>query len=164
MTTSVGGSDAVSVCVLRVEQGRYAIETGVIREVLRGIEPQMVPLAPAAIRGLIAYRGEVLSIVSLRALLGLDATEVPGSIVVLEDPLTGEQFGLAVDDAEGVLTVEQRTLQPNPSTLDAHCSKLFRGVYPTPEGLLARLETRRLAPAWIAEQEEDDRQRRTKEC
>ena len=59
-------------CSLRAGTGCLRIDTRQIREVLGATAPQRVPLAPAYIAGVVPYRGEVLTTVSLRALLGLE--------------------------------------------------------------------------------------------
>ncbi len=53
------------------EARRFGIDTRKIREVLGERDLQRVPMAPAFIAGVVPYRGEVLTTVNLRALLGL---------------------------------------------------------------------------------------------
>ena len=68
-TAAVG---SVSLCSLRAGTGLYGVDTPQIREVLGPSVPQRVPLAPEYIAGVVPYRGEVLTTVSFRALLGLE--------------------------------------------------------------------------------------------
>ena len=62
----------VSLCSLCAGSGLYGIDTTQIRKVLGHTTPQRVPLAPEYIAGVVPYRGEVLTAVSLRVLLGLE--------------------------------------------------------------------------------------------
>jgi chemotaxis signal transduction protein len=73
--TADGGDTRVDVLAAR-GTGLFGIETRQIREVLGTTTPQRVPLAPEYIAGVVPYRGEVLTTVSFRALLGLGA--LPG--------------------------------------------------------------------------------------
>ncbi len=57
--------------------------------------PQTVPLAPGFVGGLVHYRGDVLTTISLRHLLGMPALDRPQPILVLENP--GGCFGVLVD-------------------------------------------------------------------
>ena len=134
-----------SLCVVQVGEGTFAIETKAIREVLQGAPAQRIPLAPAFVSGVVAYRGDMLAVVSLRWLLGLDQAELPGNLLVLQDGL-GEIFGIAVDSVQCVVTVPSELRRPNPGTLDARCKELFDGTYRIDETLLIRIDPNKLAP------------------
>ncbi len=66
--------------------------------------------------GLVHYRGDVLTTVSLRQLLALPPRDGSQDILVLES--TGGCFGLLVDSVGEVLTVSAAEYEPNPSILD----------------------------------------------
>jgi hypothetical protein len=65
--------DVVSLCSLYAGSEMFGIDTRKIREVLGERELQRVPMSPAFIAGVVPYRGEVLTTVDLRALLGMAA-------------------------------------------------------------------------------------------
>ena len=77
--------DRVSLCLLLTGDGRYGIDTRKIREVLGGRTVQRVPLAPAYIGGIVPYRGEVLTAVSFRALLGMVPYPGESAVLVLDE-------------------------------------------------------------------------------
>jgi purine-binding chemotaxis protein CheW len=145
--------DAVSLCVLRTGAKLFGIDTRLIREVLGKTKPQRVPLAPAFLAGVVPYRGEVLTTVSFRALLGLEEEAGASCVLVLDDTEIEERFGLRVDGMDGVVTVSGRTLEMNPSTLDARSKALFAGVYKLPMGLVIQLDPRQLRPSRLCESE-----------
>jgi len=62
-------------CSVRVGQTLFGLPITYILEIVGDARPQVVPLAPAFIGGLVHYRGDVLTTVSLRQLLGLPATD-----------------------------------------------------------------------------------------
>jgi purine-binding chemotaxis protein CheW len=142
---------AVSLCSLRAGTVQFGIDTRQIREVLGNTTPQRVPLAPEYIAGVVSYRGEVLTTVSLRALLGLDRWGGTNCVLVLDDEANDERFGLMVDGVGGVVTMGRDALEPNPSALDARSMALFVGTYKMPAGLMVRLEPRQLRPSRLAE-------------
>ena len=142
-----GEVDGVSLCTLMVGDEVFAIDTKKIREVLGARAIQKIPLAPAYVAGVIPNRGEVLTTVSLRALLGLEERDGASAVLVLEDADEDERFGLMVDAVSSVLTVGVSTLEANPSTLGASSKALFDGAYKLPEGLMVRLDTSNLRPA-----------------
>jgi purine-binding chemotaxis protein CheW len=150
-TTFVDASDAVSLCSLRAGDGLFGIDTRQIREVLGKTTPQRVPLAPGFIAGVVPYRGEVLTTVSLRALLGLERWAGANCVLVLDDDENEERFGLMVDGVGGVVTMGPDALEANPSALDARSVALFDGAYRMKTGLMVRLEPRQLRPLRLLE-------------
>jgi len=140
-------SPMLEMCSVRVGQTIFGIPITHILEIIGGAIPQWVPLAPEFVGGLVHYRGDVLTTVSLRQLLGLPPRSGPGDrqdILVLESG--GGCFGLLVDSVGEVLTVSAADHEPNPSVLDERRRALFAGAYKLKEGLLVMLDPERLDP------------------
>ncbi len=146
---NVTAEDNLALCWLTVDGRLFGIDTRQIREVLGPRKVQAVPLAPAFLAGILAYRGEVLTAVDLRCLLGLPPNQEKGCLLVLDGG--GNPFGLLVDGVGGVVEVEANTLAANPTTLDASSKALFRGAYRVAEGLLVQLDADRLRPEHLVE-------------
>ena len=106
----------VEMCSVRVAQTLFGVPITHILEIVGSARPQPVPLAPGFVGGLVHYRGDVLTTVSLRHLLGLPPKDGPQDILVLES--SGGCFGLLVDSVGEVLTVSSADYEPNPSILD----------------------------------------------
>jgi purine-binding chemotaxis protein CheW len=149
--TALDAADTLSICSLRVDTSLFGIDTRQIVEVLGASRPQRVPLAPSYIAGVIPYRGDVLTTVSFRALLGLGPASAAGCILVLDSEHTDEVFGLVVDGVAGVVNMPNDALEANPSALDARGMALFDGAYKLPSGLMVRLDPQRLQPSRLAE-------------
>jgi len=145
------GGDGLSMCSLMSGGRLFGIDTRAIREVLGNAQMNRVPLAPSYVGGVIAYRGEVVTAVSLRALLGQPAMDGHSCVLVLDGDENEERFGLIVDGVGGVVMVERTTMSANPSTLDEASRALFSGAFRTAEGLLVQLDPERLRPSRIAE-------------
>jgi purine-binding chemotaxis protein CheW len=128
----------------------FGMDTRKIREVLGIRVVQRIPLAPRYIAGAVSYRGEVLTTVSLRALLGLSPTAGETWVMVLDGetsrPGKAEPFGLMVDAVGGVTMVMEDLLRENPPTLPESYRGLCCGAFRTPEGLLVELDPERLRP------------------
>jgi purine-binding chemotaxis protein CheW len=131
-------------CSVRVGPALYGVPIAHILEIVGSARPQPVPLAPAFVGGLVHYRGDVLTSVSLRQLLGLPPRDAPQDILVLES--SGGCFGLLVDSVGEVLTVSSSEHEPNPSILDERKKNLFAGAYKLKAGLLVMLDPERLDP------------------
>ena len=132
------------VCSVHVDKTRYGVPISHILEIVGSARPQPVPLAPAYIGGLVHYRGDVLTTVSLRQLLGLPPKDGAQDILVLES--AGGCFGLLVDSVGEVLTVSTADFEANPSTLEERRRSLLAGAYKLKSGLLVMLDPDRLDP------------------
>ena len=131
-------------CSVRLGQTLFGVPITHILEIVGAARPQPVPLAPAFVGGLVHYRGDVLTTVSLRQLLGLPARDGPQDILVLES--SGGCFGLLVDSVGEVLTVSSADYEPNPSILEERRKGLFAGAYKLKDSLLVMLDPERLDP------------------
>jgi purine-binding chemotaxis protein CheW len=129
---------------VRLDHALFGMPISHILEIIGSARPQPVPLAPKFVGGLVHYRGDVLTTVSLRQLLGMPPVEGAQAILVLESP--GGCFGLLVDAVGEVLNIPTADLEPNPSTLDATRRELFAGAYKLKSSLLIMLDPERLDP------------------
>ena len=137
-------STFIEVCSVRVGQSWYGVPIAHILEIVGGARPQPVPLAPPFVGGLVHYRGDVLTTVSLRHVLGMPVSEGAQDILVLESQ--GSCFGLLVDVVGEVLTVSSADYEPNPSILGLRQKALFAGAYKLAGKLLVMLAPERLDP------------------
>lgn len=132
------------VCSVRVGESLFGVPIRHILEIVGKARPRPVPLAPEFIGGLVHYRGDVLTTVSLRSLLELPPLEGTQDVLVLESE-TG-CFGLLVDSVGEVLTVSSLDYEPNPSILDERRRSLLAGAYKLKNSLLVMLDPERLDP------------------
>jgi purine-binding chemotaxis protein CheW len=139
----------VEMCSVRLEQMLFGVPISHILEIVGQVCPQPVPLAPAFVGGLVHYRGDVLTTVSLRQLLGMPPRTGPQDILVIESP--SGYFGLLVDSVGEVLTVSSADYEPNPSTLNERSKALLAGAYKLKDKLLVMLDPERLDPVRLKE-------------
>jgi purine-binding chemotaxis protein CheW len=135
-------------CSFRIGDALFALPISHILEIVGSARPQPVPLAPGFVGGLVHYRGDVLTTISLRNLLGMPALVHSQPILVLESP--GGCFGVLVDAVGEVLTVCPQDFEPNPSTLDECRRSLCTGAYKLKDKLLVALDPIRLDPVHLA--------------
>ena len=134
----------VEVCTLLLGTSMFGLPIPHILEIVGAARPQPVPLAPIFVGGLVHYRGDVLTTVSLRQVLGLPPREGPHALLVLEN--ASGIFGLLVDSVCEVITVSSAEYEPNPSILEEHRRALFAGAYKLKNNLIVMLDPEQLDP------------------
>lgn len=131
-------------CSVRLGETLFGVPIKHILEIVGRSKPQPVPLAPRYVGGLVHYRGDVLTTVSLRNLLGMPPVEAPQDILVLDS--AGGCFGLLVDAVGEVLTVSSAEYEPNPAILDEKRRGFFGGAYKLKNSLMVLLDPEQLDP------------------
>lgn len=111
-----------------------------VQEVLMGEEILPVPLSPREVKGFLNLRGQIVTAVDLRALLGLpDRAENERFMnVVVENG--DELFSLLVDRVGDVMEAADSAFEPTPSTLDPAWKRCCSGVIRLERGLLIILD------------------------
>jgi purine-binding chemotaxis protein CheW len=142
-------SALVEVCSVRMGETWFGVPITYILEIVGSTRPQLVPLAPVYVGGLVHYRGDVLTTVSMRQLLGMSAKVGTQDILVLES--AGGCFGLLVDAVGEVLTVSLSDHEPNPCILDQRRKALFAGAFKLKDKLLVMLDPERLDPMRLSQ-------------
>jgi purine-binding chemotaxis protein CheW len=134
----------LEVCTVHLGNTTFGVPITHILEIVGAARPQPVPLAPIFVGGLVHYRGDVLTTVSLRQVLNMPPKEGRQDLLVLES--ASGIFGLLVDSVGEVLTVSSADHEPNPSILDERRRVLFAGAYKLKDTLLVMLDPEQLEP------------------
>jgi purine-binding chemotaxis protein CheW len=119
---------------------RFGVEVAMVQEVIRYQPMTRVPLAPAALVGLVNLRGQVITAVDLRTRLGFGgraAGELPMDVIVrTRDGLVS----LLVDRIGDVVEVAEEAFEAPPETLHGIARELIRGAYKLDHALLLLLD------------------------
>ena len=121
----------------------FGIEVAVVQEVIRHQPMTRVPLAPAALAGLINLRGQVITAVDLRRRLGFP-DRAAGDLAM--DVIVRTRNGLVsllVDRIGDVVEVTQEAFEEPPETLGGIIRELIRGAYKLDHALLLSLDVQR---------------------
>lgn len=136
-----------SVCTLHLGGELFAVRLTDLVEVVTGVQLHPCPLSPAYIAGLMHYRGDVLTMIHLRALLSLPASAAAESRCI-SLVMTGAHglFAMQADDVGEVRSLEAASLEPVPALVGRERHSFLQGVYKMEDGLLPLLDVRRLEP------------------
>ncbi|MCY2984566.1 MAG: chemotaxis protein CheW [Planctomycetota bacterium] len=129
------------------DRSLLGLDISFVQEINRNLDLTRVPLGHPCVRGVMNLRGEVVTMLDLRTLMGLPKS--PNTIrnrnLILK--CEGETFGLWVDGVADILTIGSQDITPTPSNLSLVDSRLIRGVYQTENKLVMLVEPRELLAA-----------------
>lgn len=111
-----------------------------VQEVMNDQPITPVPLAPAHVVGLLTLRGEIMSAIDLRRLLGC-APRPDGKrakLVIIRGE--GRRVGLIVDAIGDVLELPPTDWQAPPETMPAEQRRFVIGIHPIEEQLVIGLD------------------------
>jgi purine-binding chemotaxis protein CheW len=114
-------------------------EISQVEEINRYSEPTPVQHAPDAVRGVVNLRGEVVTVLDLRTILGLGRTAAgrnTRNVIVKSD---GTRTGLLVDRVADVVNVRWSEVDQPPANLSGVQSRFLLGVYKLENELLSVL-------------------------
>jgi purine-binding chemotaxis protein CheW len=125
----------VKLACFEVGDATYALEVECVREIVRMAEITPLPNAPALIEGVIDLRGSLIPVLDLARMLGrgVGSSNDRARVAVLD--FGGLVFGLWVDAATEVLTLDASRLEDVPDLAthtgyDAVCSMVRRESEP----------------------------------
>jgi purine-binding chemotaxis protein CheW len=134
-------------CTFHLDGHYFGIDVRQVQEVIRHQRMTRVPLAPAAVRGLINLRGQIVTAIDLRRRLDLPdrpADRLPVNVVVRTDD---GAVSLLVDEIGDVLSVPEAVFERPPETLRGPARDLIRGAYKLDGRLLLALDLDRVLDA-----------------
>ncbi len=103
--------------------------------------------AQGFVRGLVNMRGQIITLVDVRARLGLPTRPLTGSSPAIIVPVGHELVGLLIDEVDDVVLAEPDSIRPPPANLHGVEGRFFTSVLQTPTGLVAILDKDRIAMA-----------------
>jgi purine-binding chemotaxis protein CheW len=113
-TTNPETAEEISLACFDARGGHYAVDVTLVREIVRSREITPLPNAPDLIEGVVELRGGFVPVLDLNRVLGGARIEVTSSsrIIVLE--CDGLLFGIGVEAATDVLSLDPALLEEIP--------------------------------------------------
>ena len=103
-----------------------------------------VPLSSQEIAGVLNLRGRIVTVVDMRARLGLPRAEAGQPPMAVGVDLRGESYGLLIDTIGEVLRLPEAGREENPVNLDPRMAKLAGGVHRLDGQLMVVLDVDRV--------------------
>jgi len=118
-TQTAANDDGLQVLTFDIRGETFALEAGLVREILDLQAETEVPGAPPFVDAVMNFRGKVIPVADLRLAFGLGRTDTtPDSrVVVIELEIEGDPtlVGLRADKVHEVASLPLHTVEPPPS-------------------------------------------------
>lgn len=118
-----------------------------VEEISRHCTITPVPGAPAAVRGVMSLRGEVVTVLDLGVVLGLGKTIFTKQTRNVIVHAGGERIGLLVDRVADVVQATTADLLPPPANMGSADGRMFQAVYRMENELLVLVDTAAITAA-----------------
>jgi len=137
--------DRVRYVLFTVAGAHYAVQQEFVTELDRVPNITLVPNVPAWIRGITNRRGDILSVVDTRTLLGLDRLSAGNGRVLVVRLLDDScSLGLLVDDVLQILEVSRQEVRAPGSGLEGALAPYLTGLFALEQRTVAVLDLDRL--------------------
>lgn len=137
-------SETIQACTFRVAGFYCGIPISAVQEVIQSVSFTRAPLARGAVIGLVAVRGDVLTVIDLRRKLHLGAAPPDADPVNLIVRSGGEAISLWVDAIEDVIELDHESGAIPPDTLNPEVRAVIGKVYEIGDRLLLLLDPERV--------------------
>lgn len=134
-----GVSDELQLATFLLGDLRFGVDLLEIQEINRQRDLTLVPHTPPEVRGVINLRGEVVTVLDLRRVLGLGEVELGRATRNIILRSGEESVGVLVDRLGDVVRVEASELQPPPANVSGLDARFMLGVHQQEDELLVVL-------------------------
>ena len=134
----------VRILAFRLAQEWYGANVAKIKVIMKIQQIAYLPLAPAAIAGIINFRGDIMSVTDLKKILGLPASELTKNarLVVVESGSCGT--ALLVDQIDEIITVPVSQIYPKLETIAPQIAEYIEAGCKSGKKLLGILDVERI--------------------
>ncbi len=134
--------ETTELSVFLVDELFCGIDIKNIQEINKYTDITPVTNAPKYIRGILNLRGNIITVIDMRAKFGMEVSEEMSDtsrILVINDG--EEQIGLLIDRMVDVVEIQPDQVEPPPSNIQGVAGKYFSSILKQEERLVAILNT-----------------------
>lgn len=123
-----------------LDRDRMGIPVEQVDEIHHPSDLTPVPHAPPCVRGVMNLRGEVVTVIDLRVILGYPPAVLTRQTCNMVVRWGGERVGLLVDRIGDVVSVAPDGIEPPPANIPPSRGRFLRGVCKLEAGVLSVLD------------------------
>jgi purine-binding chemotaxis protein CheW len=139
------GSGVTRYVLFTIAETGYAVPEALVTELDRVPKVTLVPQVPVWVRGVANLRGDVISVIDLRAFLGLEASPIFRERMLVVR-LLDQDFttALVVDNVDRIVAIADEDIRPTEAAIEGSLSAFLTGVAMAGDRLVAVLDLDRL--------------------
>jgi len=126
------------------------IHIDLVKEICKSLNMTTVPNTPPSVQGVINLRGDVVTLLDLRQILGLPVAEKLESSSNLVVSFGVEQVGLCVDSVSDILSIDESRIESPPANVEGMDGRFFEGVSPLENEILVILDLKEVLNATMS--------------
>jgi purine-binding chemotaxis protein CheW len=149
----------------RLDEHQFGINILLVREIIRNVDFTPVEQAPDGIMGLLNLRGQIITVLDLSGVLGLEQRVIdektrfiilktvsemihnPGADD-LDDEVGSEPVGIIVDEIADIISVDESDIEVTPANANGINGANLHGVAKLEQQLLLILSIRKVMNNW----------------
>jgi len=140
----------------RVGEQWLGLQVRQVREVVMPQTCTKMPLSADAVMGLINLRGRVITQLDVRKVIGLADRETDLYRVAIVETMSGEDFGLVMDEVGEVIDLDPDLFEKTPKTLGRVWQDVSEGVLKQEERVVVLVNVERFIAMTIPRPEDMD--------
>ncbi len=138
---SADAGELIQYIVIRLGEEQFGIDIRFVDNIVRMQQVTRVPKVQHYIKGVINIRGDIVPVVSLRLIMGMDADEITGKTrIIIVKMNGGDLVGMIVDQVDHVLTLDSNNVEKVQRGDDRRHQEFLSGVGKYEGGLVSILE------------------------
>jgi len=133
-----------------------------VRQVREVVTPQLctkMPLSADAVMGLINLRGRVITQLDVRTVIGLPDRDTDDYRVAIVETLSGEDFGLVMDEVGEVIDLDGSSFEKTPKSLDRIWQDVSEGVLKQEDRVVVLVNVERFIAMTVPQTDDLDESR-----
>ena len=130
--------------IFRLEHFVCGLDIGNIQEINRKLRLTTVYHAPSYVEGILNLRGQIVTVIDLRLLLGMPSIAVSRHTRNIVVRVGNEFTGLIVDAVDDIIAIKDSELSSAPPHLSPELREYVTGVLPSQHDLIAILDVEKL--------------------
>lgn len=126
---SASSFDSTQHVTFQIDQQLFAASMEEVGDIVDVEELTPVPRSDKTIRGLINVRGQILTLLDLRAFFGQQTTPFQKNESAITLEYRGEDYAIAVDHVKDIIGLNEASLQTNLPNLSQTIRACSKGIY-----------------------------------
>lgn len=127
----------------------YGLPIEAIKEIIKPLATTRFPKSPPFVEGVIDLRGEILPIVNLRKIFGLEPMPLTDDSRYIDVQMDDFRVGIIVDAVSEVMHIAVSLTEPAPPIIEGVDGRYLKGIARLPDKLVLLLNLEEIFQTWL---------------